>query len=64
MAMFLHRYLVEGIDRICSVLFFRQGENLESGLWRLDLVTAALERHYIPEGVAVEEHCCHCGVNR
>lgn len=40
------------------------GENLESDLWWLDPVMAALERRSLPEGVAIEEPRCRCGVKR
>ena len=39
-----------------------QGENLESHLWWLDLVTMALEHRFLPEGVVVEEPRYICDV--
>ena len=63
MAMFIRRYLVEGIARICLDCFFRV-ENLYSGLDWLDPVTAAVKRRSFPEGVVVEEHRRPYGVLR
>ena len=64
MAMFLHRYLVEGIAWICSDLLL-QGENLDSDHWWSDPVTAVFEHRCLVEGVDVEElFRCPCGVKR
>lgn len=41
-----------------------QGENLDSGFWWSDPVMAALDRHSLLEGVAVEESRYPCGVMR
>jgi hypothetical protein len=52
MAMFLRRYLDEGIDRMCLDLFFW----VETcGICWLAPMTAMFERRFLPEGVAVEE---------
>lgn len=59
--MFLHRYIVEGIARICSDLFFGV-KNLESGLCWLDSVMVALVHRSLPEGVSVEEPHRPCSV--
>lgn len=49
----LCRHLVDGIARICS--------DLESGLRWLDPVTAALDRRFLLEDVAVAVLHCPCG---
>lgn len=41
-----------------------QGENIESCLWWMDPVTVAVERCSLPEGLAVEEPRCPCGLMR
>ena len=52
MVMFLRRFLVEDVARICL-----------DWLW-LDPVTVVLEHRSLPEGVAVEETRCSCGAMR
>ena len=54
--------LLKALFRMLGLIL--QGENLDCSLGWLDPVTVALECRSLPEGVAVEEPRCPCGVKR